>query len=132
MAIYFLTLDIAPTPQSRPRFTRNGHIYDPCAKSKKELAHLIKKQWNREPIDKAVAVHFRFGMPIPKSTSKKKTKEMDGQPHIKKSADIDNLIKKLLDAMNGIVFVDDALVHHVSGSKYYSRDKPGIGIIVEA
>lgn len=125
-----MTIDYHPFPQARHRTSR-FRTYDPSINKKKELAFLIKKQWKREPIDKPLSVHFRFSMPIPKSTSKKKTLEMHGKPHVKKTGDIDNILKACLDAMTWIVFTDDCLVYQVSGSKYYSKESPGIKIIIE-
>ncbi len=53
-----------------------------------------------------------FVLPMPKSWSKKKKAEMDGQPHQSKP-DIDNLIKALLDS----VFDEDQAVWQITAQK---------------
>jgi len=53
-----------------------------------------------------------FGLPMPKSWTKKKKAQMLGKPHTQKP-DIDNLLKALLDA----VYADDSCVHTLSGVK---------------
>lgn len=61
-------------------------------------------------------------MPIPKSLSKKKKEELMGKPHCVKG-DIDNLLKKSFDAMNKLVFDDDAQIYEITAKKVYS-DQP--------
>lgn len=60
--------------------------------------------------------HITFVLPMPKSWSKKKRAEMDGQPHQQKP-DIDNLTKALLDAL----FEDDAHIWDVRTSKRWGE-----------
>ena len=43
--------------------------------------------------------------------------------------DIDNLVKLVGDALNGIFFIDDALISRVTAHKLYS-DKPRTEIII--
>lgn len=66
-----------------------------------------------------------FHMAIPKSWSGKKQREAVGQPHIKKP-DIDNLIKGLFDALNGIAWADDNQVYKISSIEKIYSEKPGI------
>lgn len=56
--------------------------------------------------------HIIFTLPMPKSWSKKKKKEMDGKPHQQKK-DVDNLLKALLD----VVYKDDSGVWDVRITK---------------
>ena len=65
-----------------------------------------------------------FGMPMPKSWSKKKKAEMKGMPHQQKP-DIDNLLKALLDA----VHKDDAHIYSISVRKVWSSDDGYISIV---
>jgi len=57
-----------------------------------------------------------FEVPMPKSWSKKKKLEMDGQPHRQKP-DVDNLLKALLDA----VLDDDSGIHNVWMKKKWGK-----------
>lgn len=72
----------------------------------------------------AVAVKAKFFMPIPPSWSKKKQKEHIGKP-VTVKPDIDNLVKGLFDAANGIVWKDDNQVVRCEAEKIYS-DSPRI------
>lgn len=58
-----------------------------------------------------------FYMPMPKSWSKKKKKEMYAKPHQQKP-DLDNLVKGLKDA----VLDDDSTVYQTHAKKYWSYE----------
>lgn len=79
-----------------------------------------------KPLDAAIGVTVWFYMPIPKSLSGKVD---PGQYHTKKP-DIDNLIKGLFDAANGILWIDDNRVVDMTVFKVYGN-KPGIDIEIE-
>ena len=63
-----------------------------------------------------------FYLPMPKSWSKKKRQEMDGQPH-KQKPDLDNIIKALLDAVHD----EDCEVWSLAAEKRWS-EKGGVRI----
>ena len=66
--------------------------------------------------------------PVPKSTSKKKSTEMiAGYIRPAKKPDIDNVIKSILDALNGVAYHDDTQVVAVFAEKYYS-DTPRVEV----
>lgn len=86
------------------------------------------KQGIREPFTKAVGVPLIiFNMPIPKS---KQGKVEPGQLHTVKP-DIDNLIKGLFDAANGVAWIDDNRVAELGTIKKVYSDNPGIIFEVE-
>lgn len=58
-----------------------------------------------------------FGMPMPKSWSKKKKREMDGTAH-KNRPDIDNLCKSVLDAL----FLEDSHIHEIALKKVWATN----------
>jgi Holliday junction resolvase RusA-like endonuclease len=66
---------------------------------------------------------IEFRLPMPKSWSKKKKKEYNGQFHDKRP-DIDNLLKSVLDSL----FEEDSHVHSVKARKLWS-DEPCIVIM---
>ena len=80
------------------------------------------------PIETSVAISIEFFFEIPSSWSKKK-KEAAGW-HTSKP-DIDNLIKGVLDGLNGVAYKDDMQVVKISARKQYSRGNSGIQIIIE-
>ena len=69
--------------------------------------------------------HVIFRLPMPKSWSKKKCREMMGKPH-KQKKDVDNLLKALLDA----IFIDDAHIWDIRITKKWA-DTGFIEIITE-
>lgn len=66
-----------------------------------------------------IAVTLRFWCAIPAGLSKRKRESLDGQLCLKKP-DIDNYVKLVLDALNGIAWEDDNAVASIAASKGYS------------
>jgi Holliday junction resolvase RusA-like endonuclease len=115
-----------PVPQARPRIVRGGrHSYDPKAKIKEGYKWQIKSQYREEVLLPPLCADLIFFMPIPKSTSKLKRRQMlNGTiPHMKKP-DLDNMIKFVFDCMNGLVFQDDSQISELRAKKIYS-ESPG-------
>jgi Holliday junction resolvase RusA-like endonuclease len=76
------------------------------------------------PMDEAIGISIVFHMPIPASWSKKKKVEAVGKFCTTKP-DVDNLLKGLLDALNGLLWVDDNRIVAVDVRKEYA-EIPGI------
>lgn len=117
-----------PVPKGRPKFTTvNGRAkaYTPKkTKHYEEVITVFAKMAMRgaAPLAGPVSVKIGIFLAIPASWSKKK-KEMALVGEVlptTKSADVDNVCKSILDGMNGVVFIDDALVVNLFGSKCYS------------
>ena len=69
----------------------------------------------------AVRIWAYFG--VPKSTSKRnRTLMLAGQIRPTKKPDVDNLIKAVCDALNGIAYHDDAQVTSVFCAKFYDEE----------
>lgn len=60
--------------------------------------------------------HVEFVLAMPRSWSKRKRAEMDGQPHTQRP-DLDNLWKALGDAIHG----EDAHIHTMSANKVWGE-----------
>ena len=121
MAINFFIPGV-PVAKGRPRMTKTGHTYTP--KKTEEYEELVKLSYatacGNLITDKPVAVNILFRMPIPKSCSKKQVTEMEA--NLQKPAkrpDIDNLIKAVLDGLNGVAYFDDKQVVAISAAKVY-------------
>lgn len=68
-------------------------------------------------------VYMRVRKKIPASWPKKRQAEAaEGRMPLASKPDIDNIVKMVLDAMNGIVYPDDRLVVSVMASKGWSPD----------
>lgn len=76
--------------------------------------------------DKLMKVDIVAYYPIPRSWSKKKRRAAaDGEIRPTTKPDCDNVIKVVLDAMNGVAYYDDKQVVEVSCKKYYSSGDLG-------
>ncbi len=74
---------------------------------------------------------MKLTMAIPESWSKKK-KEMASAGLIRPTTkpDVDNVIKAIFDAVNGVVWRDDVQVVELQVTKFYGI-KPGVSVSVE-
>ena len=114
--------------KQRPKATSwGGHarVYTPAATRNFETIvqdeiKRIMKERNYELIDKEipldVEINFNFKLP---NVSNKKKKMLEYTPVIKRP-DIDNLVKSVLDSMNGVVFQDDCQVITLTAGKLYA------------
>jgi len=118
----------SPIPQKRPRFCRKGKFvscYDEQSKIKEGCKWQIKSQFRDEPLKVPVSLDLIFYMPIPKSFSAIKKRQMkNGIIAHSKKPDIDNLQKFILDCLNSIVFADDSQIAEIRAKKIYSSN-PG-------
>lgn len=79
---------------------------------------------NAEPFskDEELTVRIEVQFAVPKSFSKKKRAEaLSWYMFPKTKPDLDNCIKSVLDALNGIAFADDAQIVDISAIKTYER-----------
>lgn len=114
-----------PQGKARPRFSRkSGVVYTPkkTAAYEKGIARAFSEAGGKcipEGCYVSVAVHAFFE--IPKSYTKGKRlacKHNVNRPD--KKPDIDNILKSVLDALNGVAYVDDKQVVEAIGRKYYT------------
>lgn len=124
-----------PIAGQRPRIGKVGafsRMYDPQSLFKKQL-HLLLEPRPTEPFEGAISVSFEFRVKIPKSWSKKKKLRMELQPCPIKP-DLSNYIKFIEDALNGILWLDDAQIvaYKEPTCKLYSQDPMTIITIYDA
>jgi len=113
------TFEINPVPASRARVTRWSTYYPKkYTKFKKEMGEVLETM-DIIPSEKLVCVFLEFMVSMPKSWSKKKKKEKDGN-YCDNNSDIDNYIKAVLDSFNGFYFEDDKQVVEIFAKKIYS------------
>lgn len=127
MKSFSLRIEIEPVPKGRPRFTKFGKVYTPSKTKTYEKA--IGEYWKQATKgfkferEQAVIVNVMFGLPMPKSASLKKKAEMaSGRIKHTKKADVDNLLKAVLDGLNKIAWEDDSQVIRVTAAKEYSKN----------
>lgn len=127
---------VPPTAKGRPRFSRrSGRAFTPAATQaaertlRGEFAEAVQVSdaarglaW---PMTGPLALDLEFLMPIPLSWSMKKTgaARRNDLPHTSRP-DVDNLGKLVMDAANGILWVDDSQLVSVRMEKRYASGQP--------
>ena len=117
----------APTGKGRPRVTSiGGHArtYTPEKTRSREgiVASLcMDAMQGRAALAGPVEVMIAIEAPIPASWSRVKRAAAAGKPCAVKP-DLDNVVKLLLDAVNGIAFGDDRQVVSLAASKIYGHE----------
>ena len=122
-----------PLAKGRPRFTRSGHSYTPARTVAYEgqLALAAQEAMDgKPPVDGPLSVLLDVQMPIAISWSaKKKTVAYSGELRPIGRPDLDNFAK-MLDALNFIVWNDDAQIVELHITKRFSLT-PQMEIIVD-
>lgn len=118
-----------PIGKGRPRFW-GGHAVTPPATRQKEaeireVARCsLQDDWETAAY---MSVRVDAGYPVPRSWSKaKKAAALEGIYRPGKP-DLDNVVKLVLDALNGTAYDDDKQVVYISARKAYS-ETPGLRI----
>lgn len=106
---------IQPLPKQRPRVV-NGRAYTPSRT--RDYENYIRKtassvMLNKEPITEDVAVYLYF------------------RRKGKRRADLDNLIKAIIDPLQEIVFINDSQIICLNSFVKYECENPGVDIIIK-
>ena len=112
-----MTIPIEPVEQQRPRIRKGGRrLYDPAKVRtfKKQVAKMAKDYIKKEhikPLNKPLIVTFRFYRKLQKSISnKEKQRRLNGEHPPTVRPDLSNYLKSAEDALNGILWKDDAQI----------------------
>ena len=121
--------------KARPRMnTRTGRAYTPT--NTKLYEYSLRQWFIREypyfkPLENRVKVSIIAYFDIPKSTSKKKQKQMlDCEIFPTVKPDTDNIAKSILDSLNGIAYLDDKQVVKLEVEKYYATSA-NVAVMIE-
>ncbi|MDR1952388.1 MAG: RusA family crossover junction endodeoxyribonuclease [Elusimicrobiota bacterium] len=116
-----------PVAKGRPRFSTRGgfgRTYTPAKTAQAEknfLAQAIKFK-PETPIETAVNIKMRIFRQPPKSLSKKKLQEIENCEHFPTTRpDLDNYMKLIFDAMNGVFWRDDSQITALYAGKFYDK-----------
>ena len=121
--------------KARPRMnTYTGKAYTPT--KTKNYEYLVKQSFllkypNAEVLEGRASVSILALFQVPKSTSKKNSEKMlNKQISPTKKPDIDNIVKVIADALNGVAYKDDTQIVLVAAKKTYSAEE-GLNVTVE-
>jgi len=111
---YSLTIPGNPIPKARPRIV-NGRAYTPerTAEWEEIVRNTAMLQWTGRPLGGPLSILMHF--------SRKN----------RRRCDLDNLVKAVLDGLQGVVFADDWQIVTLAASKSVNRDDPGVEIEIE-
>lgn len=126
-----LRVGIKPVPWQRPRKRRGGFY---TAQPQREFQDLIRKAFSiaypdHEIWHGPVTMSIRVIMPRPKHKVWKR-KAMPSYPHIN-IPDLDNLVKGIIDALQGLAFKDDKQVFEIYARKIVHAGGEGPGVIIQ-
>lgn len=131
--LFSMTVEGRPVPKGRPRavmIADHPTLYTPAPTRAYELlvATAAKIKWRAqgrfEPVPGPLKLSVRACLTQPKG--RKADWPVVGS---RINADIDNYLKTALDALNGIIFFDDAQIVYVTASKEYGE--PALHIEVD-
>jgi len=127
------TIHGEPRGKGRPRFSRSGRVFTDAKTAAYERAIKATAQSvmaGRSALDGAVWVRIEAYLAAPSSISKKKRAAMlSGETRPTKRPDLDNIVKAILDGINGVVFNDDSQVVGTGSQKFWT-DKPRVEVTV--
>lgn len=114
-----------PVPQPRPKISTRGgfgRAYTPTDHPINNYRATIAKcasDAGCELLSCGLAVSVCFIFERPKSHYNKSGLKKDAPAFV--NCDVDNLLKGVLDALNGIAFIDDRQVEYVEAGKYWGK-----------
>ena len=124
--MYSIVILGVPNPQKRPRFARMGRFvktFDPDKSLKKDIIEGFTGQLPDTLISTPIRVEARFYFPH-RTSHYRSNGTLKDKSFIKSTKpDLDNLIKFILDTLNGVIWVDDSLIVELVAGKYYD-EKP--------
>ena len=112
--------------KQRPRYSRRTRrMYTPTKTStfEEKVKWTFKSKYNidTEPSTKPFKAKIIAIFEPPKSTSKKKSKELLYKEYTKKP-DVDNIAKVILDSLNGLAYKDDNQIAELLILKQYGKE----------
>ena len=121
-----------PIGKERPRtINRNGKVWSYTPKKTMEYESQIRNSFLEsadffgapfytKEYEGKITVYINAYFKIPESYSDSRKFLLNGKPYPKKP-DCDNLIKAILDSLNGVAYKDDSQVYDVHIKKIYNK-----------
>ena len=126
-----------PQGKARPRFRKVGNFvqtYTPQkTKSYEDEIRMFAKaaMGSSKPLETPVALYLYIRKGIPASYTKKRRNDcLSGINKPTVTPDLDNCLKVFMDAMNGIVYLDDKQIVSINCEKVYSEIS-GVDVLVK-
>ena len=130
-------IPLRPVAKGRPRFGKNNHVYTPDKTKNYEssvgllVKNAIQNAQSKIEIDKPLTVDLTFSFKPPESwVNSKRLEATSGLTKHITVPDLDNLIKAVLDALNGIAYNDDKQIVELKAKKIYAAED-SVNITIE-
>ena len=113
--------------KARPRVYR-GHAFTPIeTKTYENIIRCAYQNQSNIYYEGAIKIKIDIYHKIPKSYTKKRVSDIrEGKELPTKKPDIDNIVKIILDALNGLAYKDDTQVIELNVKKYYTEEEERI------
>jgi Holliday junction resolvase RusA-like endonuclease len=123
--VFSMAIATETQAKERARVSRNGHMYTP--KKTRTFEAFIRDTAElcmyEDPVDHPIHVTIEMLVMVPKSWPKWKRNAALARKIFPSRGDVDNKMKAVTDAMNGVVYQDDRQIMGFTASVAYS-DKP--------
>lgn len=117
-----LTVPGVPVAKGRPRFGNGRTFTPPSTRTAEEaLGWAMRQACPGGPLEGPLVLHVQFSFGMPKSWSEKRKIAAYKTAHTGRP-DLDNLVKLVKDAGNGILWADDSLIWQVGASKVWADE----------
>lgn len=128
-----------PIGKARPRVV-DGHAYTPSrTKAYEQAVRLAYKQavkdrpegerfWGAD-VQLSLQIAAFYQMPK-KVTRQMKSAMLRWEERPKKKPDLDNILKIVADALNGLAYHDDSQIVHMDASKYWAAVTPCVWVTI--
>ena len=130
------TIEGEPKGKGRPRMTKQGHTYTPKDTASYEnwvKCCFMEAKQKKIQGEVPLAAHIIATYAIPKSTTNKNRALMlDYKLLPMKKPDCDNIVKIILDSLNGIAYDDDKQITELVFFKRYGKEAQVSVEIMEA
>lgn len=130
---YTITIPGEPIAKARPRMTKNGHTYTPkrTVDYERMVQTLFHSEHGSPKLEGPILLQLDLYFGIPKSRSKAARERMQqGQERPTKRPDLDNCLKAVCDALNGIAYKDDSQIVGAVIQKFWA-DEPRVEIEIK-
>lgn len=130
--IYKFTIPVEPKAKKRPKVYRWSTV-NPSKSDEKLVVRAFSQLDGKppKPLNGQIRVQVKFFKSPPKNTPKWQLPLMEqGTIRPAKSPDLDNYVKLILDALNGVMWEDDRYIVEMHSGKFYTLVQPRIELIV--
>ena len=122
MKDYIFKIPGQPRGKGRPRFTKNGYAYTPETTRiyEEEIRLRYKEKFGDDKLDGNIAVEVFINKKPASYLGKKRYNELLGT-YCNIKPDADNVVKAVLDALNGLAYKDDKQIIELKIKKMYAE-----------